>query len=258
MDKNTEYLAIGGVAIAIVAIVAIKGKSTTVGATFSAPNPASVAAVTSAGASEIASINQLTLEKMRTAASTVVAIAQLQTALDSTRVGAGVSDYQAQQQTFQVGLQSDAANHSVDVGASVANHSADVGANVANYAVSVGANVANYGRQVDAYNTGILSEAQTSQQRIAADGAVRSAGIMAAYQEAVARITADAQLKAQAINADVTRYTAGIAKDISNNDTTQKRISKPNWFQTLVSGGAQAVAAYFSAQTGKPPVPTGG
>ncbi|MBD5656564.1 MAG: hypothetical protein IAI50_15490, partial [Candidatus Eremiobacteraeota bacterium] len=113
MDGKAEFLIMGSIAAVVVVIIAVKGKGTTIGATFSNPDSASVAAVTSAGASEIDSINKLTLSKMQTAASTIVAIAQLQTGLDTAKVNAGAAEYGEAQATQQVGLQTSAATKQV-------------------------------------------------------------------------------------------------------------------------------------------------
>lgn len=213
MKPAAEIALLAGGAVVVVAIVAIKGKGTTVGATFSAANPTSVAAVTSAGASEIASINDLTLQKMKTAASTIVAIAQLQNVLDTTRLGVSAQEYSANQGTLQVGLQTDSQN----------------------------------------FATATLSNAQTEQARINAAAATQQAGIGAMAAQRAAEIAAAAQDYAAQINGQVQQTALGVQKDISNNAVTAARVNKPSWFASLTNAASNVAAAYLGAQSGKPP-----
>ncbi|GAC1304771.1 MAG: hypothetical protein NVSMB19_15800 [Vulcanimicrobiaceae bacterium] len=250
MDKQAEIGLLVGGAVVVVAIVAMKGGSHSVGATFASANPQSVAAVQSAGASEIASINALTLEKMRTAASTIVAIAQLQTTLDTTRLGVGAQEYGQHESTLQVGLQADSTNYATEVGG---------------------------------YTAGVLSGAQTEQARISAASSLAQAAIGARAASDAANIAAAAQIRAAEINGDVARYAAGVSgdvaryaagvsgdvaryeasingdvnraalgvqKDLSNNAVTAARIGKPSWFASLTSAASNVAAAFLKTQSG--------
>jgi len=77
MDRN-ELLVMGGVGVAALAAVAIAGRSKSTGAVGIGPDPNAVAAIQTGAIQQLQSYNQLATDRMKTAASTILGLAQLE------------------------------------------------------------------------------------------------------------------------------------------------------------------------------------
>lgn len=176
IDKR-EVLIIGGIGAAAVVAIAIGGRSSGSGVTFSAPNPTSVAAVENSAAAEIASHNSAVTQQQQNVLGAVVQLAGIQNSLALGRLAASQQEYttevSGQVSETIAGLQSatSEANTSTNAAAAVAN--AKTSANAAEYAAqlyaqtqqSVSANAAQAQEQVAAQaSAAAQAQAHASQQ----------------------------------------------------------------------------------------------
>lgn len=140
MDKR-ELLILGGVGAIVVVAVAIGGRTSSSGVAFSAPNPASVAAVENSAAAQIASHNATIAEEQKNTLGAIVQLASIQQQLTLGRVAAGQSEYAtevgAQTTDYVAGLQSATSIANTSANASAAVEQARIGATASEYAAQV-------------------------------------------------------------------------------------------------------------------------
>ena len=221
MNEKTELY--GVLAIGAIAVIYLMSKgSSGSGLSFAQADPKSVAAVENANTSIAQSYNQSNLQSRLAAVD-----------LAKTRLGADSANFGKQSDSFvsvqEALLQSDVARFTSTDSLAGTLGIARAQADTAKY-VSDSNNAANI---------------KTSQ--IANETLVQ--GFQ--YQTQAAMNANAAAVQESQYAAGVATVQAGVAKDISNNATTQSRINKKSWFDNLLNAGSQAVADYFKATTAK-------
>lgn len=220
MNQKTELyglLAIG--AIAVIYLMT-KGGSSGSGLSFAQADPKSVAAVENANTSIAQSYNQTTLQSKMAA----VDLAKSKLGTDSANFAKQSDSFTSIQEAL---LQSDVAR------------------SISRDSLSGTLGIAQAQADTAKYVSDSNNNANIATSQIANDTLVQGFK----YQSAAASEANLAAVQEAQYAAGVATVQAGVAKDISNNATTQARIGKKSWFDNLLNAGSQAVADYFKAQT---------